>query len=38
MINWKENENDNGKIAHINKTYIDQDEDSSIIYSYLGQT
>ena len=24
MINCNENENDNGKIYHINKTYIDQ--------------
>ena len=25
MINCNENENDNGKIDYINKTYIDQD-------------
>ena len=24
MINWNENENDNGKIDRISKTYIDQ--------------
>ena len=27
MINCNENENDNGKIDHINKTYMDQDLD-----------
>ena len=27
MINCNKNENDNGKINHINKTYIDQDVD-----------
>ena len=30
MINCNENENDNGKIDHINKTYIDQDLDIEI--------
>ena len=27
MINCNENQNDNGKKGHINKTYIDQDVD-----------
>ena len=27
MINCNENKNDNGKIDHMNKTYIDQDVD-----------
>ena len=27
MINCNENGNDNGKVDHINKTYIDQDVD-----------
>ena len=27
MINWNKNENDNGKIDQINKTYIDQGVD-----------
>ena len=27
MINWNKNENDDGKIDQINKTYIDQDVD-----------
>ena len=27
MINWNKNENDNGKIDKINKTYIGQDVD-----------
>ena len=27
MIQCNENENDNGKIDHINKTYIDKDVD-----------
>ena len=27
MINWKENENDNGKTDQINKTYIGQNAD-----------
>ena len=27
MINCNENENDNSKIDHISKTYIDQDVD-----------
>ena len=30
MINCSENENDNGKIDCINKTYIDQDVDIEI--------
>ena len=33
MINSNENENDNGKIYHLNKTYIDQglDIDTNIV-------
>ena len=33
MIHCNENENDNGKIDHINKTYIDQglDIDTNIV-------
>ena len=41
MIHWNKNENDNCKIGHINKTYINQDVDietntESIVF--LGKT